>query len=658
MNSFPKILVRNKLLVFFSIAILAVFTSSKNLKKNVKPIGSPHSFLELAYYDARNILQPGEYFLTSDNCKGCHGKDVLYGTANIDPNGNDVNLYDDWQATMMALASKDPLWRAKVSHEIHTFPAHSAAIQNTCTSCHAPMGHYTAYFQGNSPYLLSDLHNDSLGLDGVSCVACHMQGPNAGSFFSGKISYDTTFKIYGPYTLPETGPMQLYTGYTPEFGAHMSNSKACASCHTLITDVLDLNGNYTGQKFIEQATYHEWQNSIFHNNEKHCQSCHMPSIRGPVVIANNLLNLPGRSPFNLHKFMGANSFMLQLMKDNKAALQIYADNANFDSSIANTIDMLSTKSLSLALNLIQWHGDSIVDFNVKLKNLAGHKFPSGYPSRRAFVQFIATSSSGDTIFKSGLLNNQYDLIDHDAVLEPHYNFIDEQHKVQIYEMAMNDVLGNRTTLLKAAATTVKDNRLVPEGFSVNSSVYDTVKIIGIGNDANFNNDGNPNSGTDEITYRVKIPASVANPTFLNVYTKIYYQSVPPRWVEDMFDVATAEIQQFKNMYLAANKEPVLVAEAQLLHVFIPSSSLNNSIDNNEIVIYPNPSIDGFLRIQSAQNVHFYGVEIYDVHGRLIEIISNPSSINMDMRLKGTSGQYIIRVHTNKGTFTQKILKLN
>src|SRR5690606_13471469 len=238
-------------------------------------------------------------------------------------------------------------------------------------------------------------------------------------------------------------------------------------------------GNYTGQKFIEQATYHEWQNSIFHASNRHCQSCHMPSIRGPVVIANNILNLPGRSPFNLHKFVGANSFMLQLMKANKAALDIYAENINFDSTIANTIDLLENKTLMAQLNLVQWYGDSIVDFNVKLKNLAGHKFPSGYPSRRAFVQFVVTNTQGDTVFISGLLNNQFDLIHQNPLYEPHYDLIDSEDKVQIYEMVMTDVLGNRTTLLKAAANTVKDNRLVPEGFSNSSSVYDTVKIVGI-----------------------------------------------------------------------------------------------------------------------------------------------------------------------------------
>ena len=116
-------------------------------------------------------IQPGEYFLHSDNCQGCHGYDSLQ-YANIDAEGNSVNVYDDWQATMMANSAKDPLWRAKVSHEILVNPSHANELQTKCTSCHAPMGNYTAKFKGHPHYTMSDLENDSLGLDGISCVSC------------------------------------------------------------------------------------------------------------------------------------------------------------------------------------------------------------------------------------------------------------------------------------------------------------------------------------------------------------------------------------------------------------------------------------------------------------------------------------------------------
>ncbi|MBK6839118.1 MAG: hypothetical protein IPG90_13400 [Bacteroidetes bacterium] len=64
--------------------------------------------------------------------------------------------------------------------------------------------------------------NDTLGLDGVNCASCHAIDSTVGTTFSGIIPYDTTRHIYGPFTLPEVGPMQLYEGYTPTFSTHGS----------------------------------------------------------------------------------------------------------------------------------------------------------------------------------------------------------------------------------------------------------------------------------------------------------------------------------------------------------------------------------------------------------------------------------------------------
>src|SRR5262245_39820572 len=57
-----------------------------------------------------NVLGPGDYFLTSAHCKGCHGLDSA-GMANIDEDGNSVNLFDHWESSMMAQSARDPLWR-------------------------------------------------------------------------------------------------------------------------------------------------------------------------------------------------------------------------------------------------------------------------------------------------------------------------------------------------------------------------------------------------------------------------------------------------------------------------------------------------------------------------------------------------------------------
>lgn len=653
-------LLKHKKIAAFAVPVLFIVLASNTSlsaeKKKAEKLY--HSEQQRRMFKMLGPIEDGQYFLTSSACRGCHGRDVLHGTANVDAEGNDVNLYDDWQATMMALSAKDPLWRAKVSHEVYTNPAHGAALENKCTSCHAPMGHYTAFFQGNAPYSMAQLQNDTVGLDGVSCVSCHIQGSNAGSQFSGIIQYDTTRHMYGPFTEPMIGPMQLYTGFTPAYGAHMSTSNACASCHTLITDVTDLNGNYTGEKFIEQATFHEWKNSVFSATGKNCQSCHMPAIRGPVIIANDILNLPGRTPFNLHKFLGGNLFMLQLMKNNKAALGITASDVNFDSTIAGTLQMLQQSTLDLNLGFEGWLSDTVASFSLKLSNKAGHKFPSGYPSRRAFVQFVATTQEGDTIFKSGMLDPQYELIGHDAITEPHYQVISEDHQVQIYEMVMNDVAGNRTTMLERAHTKVKDNRLLPSGFLASSPVYDTVSVQGVSGDSDFNNEGGmEGSGTDRVNYRIRVPGGNKLTGSIHVYARVYFQAVPPRWVSEMFAVSTPEIDLFKQMFQAADQAPVLIASAQMEFVLTPNTSLQEASGAAALVVSPNPSVDGFLRIQAQSDVSIFSVQVYNSAGLCTDHIRNPAAAQWEYLLKGAPGQYILRIETSRGIYWKKVIKL-
>ncbi|MBC7862714.1 MAG: hypothetical protein IAF38_07040 [Bacteroidia bacterium] len=271
---------RNLLIILgvsVTVMALSVFVAGSQLKSpekfsNSKAFHSQKEIQKLKQLIGVNSpIDSGEYFLHSDNCKTCHGKDTA-AYANIDYSGQDVNLFDDWESTMMANSAKDPLWRAKVSHEILVNPAHSNELQDKCTSCHAPQGHFTAHFKGNAFYTINDLINDTLGLDGVACVSCHTIGTNGlGALFSGNIPYDTTRKIFGPFQNPVMGPMQLYVGFTPTYSAHMSESRVCSPCHTLQTNSADLSGVPTGKTFIEQATYHEYNNSAFFQENTTCQ---------------------------------------------------------------------------------------------------------------------------------------------------------------------------------------------------------------------------------------------------------------------------------------------------------------------------------------------------------------------------------------------------
>ncbi len=635
--------------VITSVILLLSFVSGDN----VKPY--QHTPEELAFFSfqqAQTPLVPGEWFLTSASCRGCHGHDSL-GQSNIDEDGNDVNLVSHWESSMMALSAKDPLWRAKVSQEILVNPGHAGPLQDKCTSCHAPTGRYNHFYRGLGDFLMTDLVNDTLGLDGVNCAGCHTISPSVGSTFSGEIPYDTTRTIYGPFMAPFFGPMQLYEGYTPVYSAHMDESRLCSSCHTLITETADLSGNLTGQQFVEQATYHEYQNSSFPANNIKCQTCHMPQLASPVVIANGFISLTPRTPFNQHVFAGANHFMLELIKNNKAALGVDVADARFDSTLDATSANLRLNSINLNLLFDSAMSDTGY-FRVKIENKVGHKFPSGYPSRRVVVQFIVTDNANDTIFKSGLFDPTFRVIGENPAFESHHEMINQSNVPQIYEIVMGDVNGDYTSVLERAAIVLKDNRLPPIGFTNSHSTYDTCVISADANaDADFNKLNTlEGTGIDYTHFHVPLGSFSGD---LKVTTRVFYQTVPPKFVEEMFAMSSPEIDTFRTMFNNADQSPFLVAtdSMNLTITEIKQQTLQNSIK-----VYPSISTTGEFTLLTNGDIKIEKVEIFDANGKNVEIQNqNEDLVKRVIVITGKSGNYYIRIVTSKGVTVKKVLKL-
>lgn len=606
----------------------------------------------------RAPIAPGEYFLPSFSCRGCHGYDSAQ-VANINEAGEDVNLVDRWESSMMALSAKDPFWKAKVTHEITINPAHAGPLQNKCLDCHAPMGAFTSKFHGDPFYSLTDLDDivaDSLGLglDGVSCMSCHIIKPNVGFTFSGDIPYDTSLSVYGPFTAPFVAPMQLYEGLTPTYSPHMDESRVCSSCHTLITESVDLAGAYTGGHFVEQATAHEYINSDYPSNSIKCQTCHMPPVNESIIIANGFTGLTPRTPFNQHTFAGSNVFMLNLIKANKATLGITVPNKSFDSTIVATTAMLQKNTLDFDLQQVSITSDTAF-FKVKLKNKAGHKFPSGYPSRRAVLQFVVIDGMGDTVFQTGIFNNQYRVIGENSNFEIHHNTINQSHVPQIYELVPGDVGGNFTSVLERAAILLKDNRIPPLGFTSLASNYDTVKISNDAvTDADFNKIASvEGSGEDWVHFAVPLAGAVGN---INIKSKVYYQSVPPKWVENMFTYSTPEINAFETMYNSADQNPILVAQDSLNNVLIPTG-ITSYASKDGINAWPTISMDGIVYVSSEYGKFITSVEIYDAGGKLQSQHPNLGfQSTLSLYLPSSSGIYYLKITIGTKIIYKKVVK--
>lgn len=595
-----------------------------------------------------NILFP-----TGKVCGGCHGKDSV-GHALVTTSGVDVNIYDDWRSTMMANSAKDPFWRAKVTHEIMANPEHSTALQDKCTTCHAPSGNYQAKLHDNKPhYLLSDLYADTLGLDGVSCQTCHAQAPgNLGALNSGAINFDTT-KIrmaYGPYEFIFIPPMRQFVGITPQYGEHIHDAGICAGCHTLLTASVDLEGHPTGSTFVEQATYHEWLNSRYdqqHDNIT-CQGCHIPRLQDEIIIAANYQFLTPKYPFGVHELVGANTMMLKLLRNNIDTLGIRALPQHFDSTIAATMRMLQQKTLDLSVSTTSITSDSAT-FAVRLQNKAGHKFPSGYPSRRAWIELEVVTADGSSLFHSGRMNPDFTLADEDPHYEPHYQKIVQPDQVQIYELVPGDVTGNFTTLLERAHVAMKDNRLTPRGFSLADAAYDTTRIVGVANDPDFNHhEGIEGSGDDVVYYRIPTKGYTGT---LQVRARVWYQSVPPKWVLPMFSFHSPEIDFFHSLYDTADKSPVLVAEKTLDGIFVSPSPTVDLKQQWSVKLWPNPTPDGKVYLD-VKNAAIKDIKAWNAAGKLVF----QSGAAREILLNGEPGIYYIEIQTSRGRVVRKVVR--
>lgn len=595
-------------------------------------------------------------FPSASDCSGCHGFDPQMNGM-VTEAGQDVNPHDDWESSMMANSAKDPFWRAKVSHEVLINPTHQLDLETKCTSCHAPQGHFTALLRGADHYSIDEMLYDTTAMDGVSCGACHMKSEkDLDKLFSGEANYDTSRVLYGPFESPFAPPMANFVGFRPEFSEHINDAGICASCHTLLTSSVDLNGEYTGEKFVEQATYHEWINSIYDDegsNPTTCQGCHMPRLEESIVISANYLFLQGRSPYALHDLVGANTTMIQLLKENKEALNIKASDAAFDETLEKTLIMLQEKSIDTELTLESLDSDTAY-FALRLLNKAGHKFPSGYPSRRAYVEFVVIKEQGDTLFHSGALQADYEVTGQLAdATEPHFQTINSPDQVQIYELVLGDLNGDFTTVLERAHQALKDNRLPPLGFTKSHTVYDTTKIYGLADtDPDFNiENGVEGSGTDIVNYH--IPLNGYN-GLISVSAKVFYQALPPKWMKPMFAESTPEIDTFRTMYENADLSPVLVNSSSLDSIFVQGLGTYELLDAKLITFYPNPTRSGWINlILKNESMKVEKVNVYDIMGRLVNQYDGaPNSIYLSEQ----DGLYLIEVQTDQGSLIHRVLK--
>lgn len=600
-------------------------------------------------------------FAGSGSCAICHTGDGVVLTQN----GVDVSPPTYWRSTMMANASKDPFWRAMVSEEIHTFPQLQQVIESTCTKCHSPMGFTEAMFDGHENYSIAEMKVDPVANDGVSCTVCHqINKDNFGTqqSFSGNyiINHDST--IYGPYENPETTAMISSFSYKPVYTTHMNESELCATCHTLFTPYINNQGEIAGT-FAEQTPYIEWENSTYSLQGIQCQDCHLPKIYDPIDIA----SIPPthtelRSPYWEHNFVGANAYMLQVLRNNITNLGLTASQENFDSTIVRAEDNLMNKALELSVST-EYKNDSLNIF-VNIENKAGHKLPTGIPFRRMWIHLTVKDQSDNVLFESGAWDSQGKLLELDNSYEPHYNIITKQDQVQIYEGVLVDVDNSVTHTLLRASGYIKDNRIPPKGFLTTHESYDTTAIIGEALlDPDFNKtNGIEGSGADIVEY--KIPASLS--TNYKIKAEICLQTIKPGIAEHLASIDETDINQFVNIYNDIPNIPVIMKSVSLAVVTdVPEeASIKKGFYLSQN--YPNPFNPSTIINYTLPQQSEVSLVVYDLLGnRVVELFSKVQSAgtyNFEFNTKKypgkfASGIYYYKIQAGSYSETKKMVIL-
>jgi hypothetical protein len=507
-------------------------------------------------------------FLHSDECVACHN-------ALTTPAGEDVSIGAAWRGTIMANSARDPYFRASVRRETLDHPRRAAEVQDECAACHVPAALRAAQAAGRHAVVLEPLDgtgragtdHDRLASDGVSCTICHQIAPDRlgspdsfnGGFVVRPPRADGVRDAFGPFAV-DAGRhtiMRSVTGFEQVEAPHVRQSELCATCHTLITQAFDRDGRPAGS-LPEQMNYQEWRHSAFYAEGRGCQGCHMPRASGPLRVSSVLG--AERDGLSRHAFVGGNAFMLRLLARFRDELDVDAPSEALEATALLTERQLREETATVEVTAPRRSGGD-VEFDVVVRNLTGHKFPTGYPSRRAWLHVTVADDGGRALFESGAPAPDGSIAGADAdadpaAFEPHYDAIDRPDQVQIYESIMGDPASRPTTGLLSAVQYLKDNRLLPRGFDKRTAPAEIAVVGGAAGDATFA------GGADRIRYLVRVPA---DRRIGRIAVELRYQPIAYRWAHNLDAYTAPEPARFVAYYRALSASASVVVAAASWH---------------------------------------------------------------------------------------------
>lgn len=519
---------------------------------------TPHGTQPGLVYD----IQPPE-----PQCSSCHA--VAGGDP---PSSSTFRPFSTWAGSMMANATRDPVFMAALDVANHDVPG----VGDYCLRCHTPRGWLMGHVvkpgfgtpgdpvKGAAACLLGGTYDapDDLNSDygGVTCHFCHRMmptGPNGEPGYTDNGNAwvdDLECANTGGGPPCRRGPYAYDDGTTEpphewEYSAYHTQSEFCGVCHNVSTPDTDVgplktlklgDGTDTGHPFPIERTFSEWQQSQYSQApQQTCESCHMPQSEDPDATACSyrINNRTGNMP--MHTFVGGNTWVPAIIKgEYGAGLDIGGNDRT--GSLTQTIDW-ARELLGTAASVdttIQTYTPATgttpgaMSLQVKVTNLTGHKLPTGYSEgRRMWINLQVRDANGGLVFESGAYDASTGMLTHDVqsrvyeVLQGIWNYhgtgtcdIQDAGGDPMFHFTLNDCIA-------------LDSRIPPLGFTPATAAdpngYD-LRPVG----ATYP-ETSPGSGIlvnyDVAPYNLSIPAGTVGP--LTATARLYYQTASNYYIE-------------------------------------------------------------------------------------------------------------------------------
>ena len=190
-------------------------------------------------------------------------------------------------------------------------------------------------------------------------------------------------------------------GFRPTEAEHIRQSEVCATCHTLYHE-----GAGTGREGDRRVAGADAVSGVaaqrVPGKKQSCQSCHMPVVKEEVPIS-KVLGRASRRSFaarvrGRQLLHAADAEPLSGRSQRRGAAAGVGGGGGEDGRASADAD-----GARIAINRVDVRAGRL-EAEVSVENLGGHKLPTAYPSRRAWLHVAVRDRNNRIVFESGAVD--------------------------------------------------------------------------------------------------------------------------------------------------------------------------------------------------------------------------------------------------------------